>query len=64
MPASKLAKGIVARALRRYPPTYWTAGGKAFVFFLLERLPRRLVWFIFRRRFGTDEVGKAVVGKQ
>ncbi|GAA5829638.1 hypothetical protein JCM11251_000230 [Rhodosporidiobolus azoricus] len=63
VPAATLAEGIVSRALRPNPPTYWTAGGKAFTFFILERLPRPLVRFLLRRRFGTDEVGKAAITK-
>lgn len=44
MPAAVLAKGIVTRALRTKPAVYYSAGGKAFVFWILERLPRWIVW--------------------
>ena len=44
MKASILAEGIVTRALRTKPAVYYSAGGKAFVFWILERLPRWIVW--------------------
>ncbi|KDE06995.1 hypothetical protein MVLG_02731 [Microbotryum lychnidis-dioicae p1A1 Lamole] len=58
MPASKLAQGIVTRSLRPNPATYYTAGGKAFLFWILERLPRSFVWFVLARALGTNQVGK------
>lgn len=58
MPASKLAEGIVARALRSKPAAYYTAGGKAFLFWLLERIPRPIVWFLLARQLGANQVGK------
>ncbi|SCV68958.1 BQ2448_1978 [Microbotryum intermedium] len=58
MPASKLAQGIVTRSIRSSPATYYTAGGKAFLFWILERLPRSIVWFVLARVLGTNQVGK------
>ncbi|KWU46359.1 oxidoreductase [Rhodotorula sp. JG-1b] len=58
MPASKLAEGIVARALRSKPAAYYTAGGKAFLFWLLERIPRPIVWFLLARQLGANQVGQ------
>ncbi|GAA5908371.1 hypothetical protein JCM6882_007917 [Rhodosporidiobolus microsporus] len=64
LPAATLADGIASRALRPNPPTFWTAGGKAFVFFIFERLPRPLVWFLLEKRFGTGKVGQGPLAKQ
>ncbi|POY74386.1 hypothetical protein BMF94_2580 [Rhodotorula taiwanensis] len=58
MPASKLAHGIVARALRSRPARYYSAGGKALLFWILERIPRPIVWFLLSRSLGADRVGK------
>ncbi|GAA5999021.1 hypothetical protein JCM5350_000045 [Sporobolomyces pararoseus] len=58
-PASVLASGIVSRALRRFPATYYTAGGKSWIFWLFERIPRSIVWFLLSRQLGTVKVGKS-----
>lgn len=58
-PASVLASGIVARALRASPAKYYTAGGKSWVFWLFERIPRSIVWFLLSRQLGTIKVGKS-----
>ncbi|GAA6026790.1 hypothetical protein JCM8097_005862 [Rhodosporidiobolus ruineniae] len=58
VPASVLAEGVVRRALRPDPPTFWTVGGRSFLFFLLERIPRPVVWFGLSRMLGSDQVGK------
>ncbi|GAA5879685.1 hypothetical protein JCM8547_008955 [Rhodosporidiobolus lusitaniae] len=63
IPASLLAQGVVSRALRSRPGTYFSAGGKAFSFWLLERLPRPLVWFLLSRRLGCDVVGQSKRGE-
>ncbi|GAA6001193.1 hypothetical protein JCM10207_007453 [Rhodosporidiobolus poonsookiae] len=58
LPASKLAERVVARALRPQPPTFFTTGGKAFLFFIFERLPRKLIWWLLSRRMGANLVGQ------
>ncbi|GAA6060543.1 hypothetical protein JCM10212_006907 [Sporobolomyces blumeae] len=61
-PASVLAKGVVSRALRSSPPTYYTVGGKSWVFWLFERIPRKWVWFFLSRTLGTNKVGRSPAG--
>ncbi|KAK4702485.1 hypothetical protein P7C70_g3735, partial [Phenoliferia sp. Uapishka_3] len=58
LPASVLAEGIVKRALAMSPPTYYSAGGKALLFWVFERLPRWFVWRLLAKALGTDKVGK------
>ncbi|KAM0754077.1 NAD(P)-binding protein [Meredithblackwellia eburnea MCA 4105] len=58
MPASVLANGIVTRALRKSPATYYTAGGKSFLFWILERLPRSFVFWLLSKILGADKVGR------
>lgn len=58
MPAATLANGIVKRALRPSPATYYTAGGKSFLFWLLERLPKFVAHWLLSRALGADRVGK------
>lgn len=58
MPAAKLADGIVSRALARSPATYYTAGGKAWLFWILDRLPRWVVWRALAKVLGADKVGQ------
>ena len=58
LPSAILAQGIVERALRPTPAYFYTAGGKAWLFWLLERLPRPLVWWLLRRSTGCEGVGK------
>ncbi|CEQ40006.1 SPOSA6832_01588, partial [Sporobolomyces salmonicolor] len=62
-PAAVLARGVVSRALRSRPPAYYTVGGKSWVFWILERVPRTWVWAILGRAFGTWKVGKAKAGQ-
>ncbi|KAI5479572.1 1-acylglycerone phosphate reductase [Pseudohyphozyma bogoriensis] len=62
-PASVLAKGIVSRALRPNPAVYYSVGGLSWTFWLLERLPKFLVWRLLARRLGTNQVGKGSVKK-
>ncbi|GAA6011663.1 hypothetical protein JCM11491_004725 [Sporobolomyces phaffii] len=57
-PASVLASGIVSRALRASPARYYTAGGKSWIFWLFERIPRPIVWFLLSRQLGTVKVGR------
>ncbi|KAK4053125.1 NADPH-dependent 1-acyl dihydroxyacetone phosphate reductase [Microbotryomycetes sp. JL201] len=56
IPASDLAKGIVQRALKRHPSTYYSAGGNSWIFWVLERLPRWVAWVLFARLLGTSKV--------
>lgn len=63
LPASILAKGIVKKALRSSTPIYYSAGGKATLFWFLAYLPKRFVWFMLAIILGTRDVGKAVVKK-
>ncbi|GAA5835163.1 hypothetical protein JCM3766R1_006888 [Sporobolomyces carnicolor] len=58
-PAAVLASGIVSRALRASPATYYTAGGKSWIFWLFERIPRPIVWFLLSRQLGTVKVGRS-----
>ncbi|GAA6032619.1 hypothetical protein NBRC10512_004449, partial [Rhodotorula toruloides] len=58
MPASVLAQGIVSRALRKRPARYYTAGGKSWLFWVFERIPRIVVWTLLGRILGTDKVGR------
>ncbi|GAA5870383.1 hypothetical protein JCM1840_004710 [Sporobolomyces johnsonii] len=62
-PAAVLARGVVSRALRSRPPAYYTVGGKSWVFWMLERIPRTWVWAILGRALGTWKVGKAKAGQ-
>ncbi|GAA5900186.1 SDR family oxidoreductase [Sporobolomyces salmoneus] len=57
-PAPVLASGIVSRALSSSPATYYTAGGKSWIFWLFERIPRSIVWFLLSRQLGTYKVGQ------
>ncbi|GAA5882627.1 hypothetical protein JCM16303_002080 [Sporobolomyces ruberrimus] len=58
LPAPVIASGIVSRALRSSPATYYTAGGKSWLFWLFERIPRSIVWFLLSRQLGTVKVGR------
>lgn len=58
MPASQLADGIVKRALRPSSAAYYTAGGKAFLFWLLERMPKFVAHWLISRTLGADRVGQ------
>ncbi|GAA6048950.1 hypothetical protein JCM3770_007134 [Rhodotorula araucariae] len=55
-PAPILAKAIVARALRRSPSTYFTGGAQSLLFWILERIPRPIVWYLLGRTLGTNRV--------
>lgn len=56
MPASILAKGIVDRSLRTKPAVYYSAGGRSWLFWIFERLPRWIVWAVLKRSLGVNEV--------
>ncbi|KAK4058711.1 NADPH-dependent 1-acyl dihydroxyacetone phosphate reductase [Microbotryomycetes sp. JL221] len=56
VPSSTIAQGIVSRALKRYPTTYYTAGGNSLIFWILERLPRWVSWLLLARLLGTNKV--------
>ncbi|GAA5849693.1 hypothetical protein JCM5353_003880 [Sporobolomyces roseus] len=57
-PAAVLASGIVTRALRSSPATYYTAGGKSWIFWFFERIPRSIVWSLLSRMLGANKVGQ------
>lgn len=56
LPAASLASGIVARALLPKPASYYTAGGKSLVFWVLSLLPTWVAQWALARKLGTDQV--------
>lgn len=56
MPAKQLADGIVKRALQSSPAAYYTAGGRALLFQILEWFPRSFVWWLLAKILGADQV--------
>ncbi|BGP14078.1 NADPH-dependent 1-acyl dihydroxyacetone phosphate reductase [Rhodosporidiobolus nylandii] len=59
MPDYSLYKHVAEKIAERATMSQSSAGGKSLVFWILERLPRPLVWFLMSRKLGTNLVGKA-----